>query len=105
MSDIPRPSHADYTYQVKYGIRASSGGGRASARETVGRVLRTSHLFCPFLLYPPADQHCLRKVAAGAVAEKWLKEKYGTDIVAWVSGVHTVRASRELETDSRITRE
>jgi chorismate synthase len=38
MSNIPRPSHGDYTYQEKYGIRASSGGGRSSARETVGRV-------------------------------------------------------------------
>ena len=38
MVDIPRPSHADYTYQAKYGVRASSGGGRASARETIGRV-------------------------------------------------------------------
>uniref|UniRef100_UPI000ADB2222 chorismate synthase n=1 Tax=Desulfosarcina cetonica TaxID=90730 RepID=UPI000ADB2222 len=33
MRKIPRPSHADYTYQMKYGIRASSGGGRSSARE------------------------------------------------------------------------
>ena len=38
MSNIPRPSHGDFTYQEKYGIRASSGGGRSSARETVGRV-------------------------------------------------------------------
>lgn len=38
MDDVPRPSHADYTYQIKYGIRASSGGGRSSARETIGRV-------------------------------------------------------------------
>ena len=38
MLDIPRPSHADYTYQEKYGIRAASGGGRSSARETIGRV-------------------------------------------------------------------
>ena len=38
MLDIPRPSHADYTYQMKYGIRAASGGGRSSARETIGRV-------------------------------------------------------------------
>jgi chorismate synthase len=38
LNDIPRPSHADLTYQYKYGIRASSGGGRASARETIGRV-------------------------------------------------------------------
>ena len=38
LSDIPRPSHADFTYKMKYGILAASGGGRASARETVGRV-------------------------------------------------------------------
>jgi chorismate synthase len=61
MNRIPRPSHADYTYQAKYGIRASSGGGRASARETIGRV------------------------AAGAIAEKFLGEEYGIEIVAWVS--------------------
>jgi chorismate synthase len=36
MAGIPRPSHADYTYQVKYGLTVSSGGGRASARETIG---------------------------------------------------------------------
>ncbi|MHC4944975.1 MAG: chorismate synthase [Planctomycetota bacterium] len=66
MADIPRPSHADYTYQMKYGIRASSGGGRASARETIGRV------------------------AAGAIAEKFLKESYGVEIVAWVQSVSDV---------------
>jgi len=69
MSATPRPSHADYTYQVKYGVRASSGGGRSSARETIGRV------------------------AAGAIAEKWLRERYGVEIVAWVSGVGSVRAA------------
>jgi chorismate synthase len=63
MRDIPRPSHADYTYQMKYGIRASSGGGRASARETIGTV------------------------AAGAIAAKILKEKCNVEIVAWVSSV------------------
>lgn len=63
MSDIPRPSHADFTYQAKYGVRASSGGGRSSARETIARV------------------------AAGAIAEKWLRENYGIEIVAWVSAV------------------
>lgn len=63
MSDIPRPSHADFTYQQKYGIRASSGGGRASARETIGRV------------------------AAGAIAQKYLAERHGIEIVAWVDGV------------------
>jgi chorismate synthase len=59
----PRPSHADFTYQAKYGIRAASGGGRASARETIGRV------------------------AAGAVAEKFLQDRHGVEIVAWVSAV------------------
>ena len=48
MDMYPRPSHADYTYQEKYGVRASSGGGRSSARETIARV------------------------AAGAIAEKYL---------------------------------
>lgn len=65
---VPRPSHADFTYQAKYGIRARSGGGRASARETVGRV------------------------AAGAVAEKWLRWAFGVEIVAWVSGVGDIEA-------------
>lgn len=63
MSEIPRPSHADYTYRMKYGIHASSGGGRSSARETIGRV------------------------AGGAIAEKFLREQYGIEIVAWVSSV------------------
>ncbi len=68
MRSVPRPSHADYTYRMKYGIQASSGGGRASARETVGRV------------------------AAGAVAEKLLSERYGIEIVAWVSAVSEIEA-------------
>lgn len=63
MARIPRPSHADFTYQTKYGVRASSGGGRSSARETIGRV------------------------AAGAIAEKWLRLTHGVEIVAWVSSV------------------
>ncbi len=63
MASIPRPSHADYTYLAKYGIKASSGGGRSSARETIGTV------------------------ASGAVAAKILQEKFGIEIVAWVSGV------------------
>lgn len=78
MSRIPRPSHADYTYQMKYGVRASSGGGRSSARETIGRV------------------------AAGAIAEKWLREQYGTEIVAWVSAVGDIEAPpADLERISR----
>ncbi len=76
---IPRPSHADYTYQMKYGIRPSSGGGRASARETVGRV------------------------AAGAIAEKFLYEDYGVDIVAWVNAIGTI-AAPEIDED-RVTRQ
>ena len=63
MRRVPRPSHADYTYQQKYGIRAASGGGRASARETIGRV------------------------AAGSVAEQWLTGTHGVEIVAWVEQV------------------
>ncbi len=68
MDEIPRPSHADYTYRVKYGIRAKSGGGRASARETIGRV------------------------AAGAIADKFLRETVGIAIVAWVESVGEVEA-------------
>jgi len=69
MIEIPRPSHADYTYMAKYGIKASSGGGRSSARETIGRV------------------------AAGAIAEKFLKETYGVEIVAFVNSVGGINGS------------
>ena len=69
MRDIPRPSHADYTYQMKYGIKASSGGGRSSARETIGTV------------------------SSGAVAAKILQEKYDIDIVAWVSSVGEINSA------------
>ncbi|KAI8885051.1 chorismate synthase [Backusella circina FSU 941] len=62
----PRPSHADYTYLQKYGVKASSGGGRASARETIGRV------------------------AAGAIADKYLREAFGVEIVAFASSVGKV---------------
>ena len=78
MAQIPRPSHADYTYQVKYGIRAASGGGRSSARETIGRV------------------------AAGAIAEKVLQERHGIEIVAWVSAVGDIEAAGvDMETIRR----
>jgi chorismate synthase len=66
MDSIPRPGHADFTYQIKYGTRASSGGGRSSARETIGRV------------------------AAGAIAEKFLLETYGTTVNCWVSSIGDV---------------
>ena len=58
-----RPGHADYTYWHKYGIRDYRGGGRSSARETAARV------------------------AAGAVAKKWLREQLGTHITAYVTQV------------------
>ena len=67
LRDRPRPGHADYTYQMKYGIRDHRGGGRASARETVGRV------------------------AAGAVARKLLEE-WGIHIVAYVTELGGIRA-------------
>ncbi|KMQ51195.1 Chorismate synthase [Chitinispirillum alkaliphilum] len=67
---IPRPSHADYAYQKKYGITASSGGGRASARETIGRV------------------------AAGAIAEKILNLANDIEIVAWVSSIGTITSQK-----------
>ncbi|KAJ3121806.1 hypothetical protein HK098_003347 [Nowakowskiella sp. JEL0407] len=66
MDFYPRPSHADYTYLEKYGVKASSGGGRSSARETIGRV------------------------AAAAVAEKYLKLAYGIEIVAFVGSIGSV---------------
>lgn len=69
MVAAPRPSHADFSYKMKYGILASSGGGRASARETIGRV------------------------AAGAIAEKLLRERFGIEIVAWVESVQNLGIS------------
>jgi chorismate synthase len=78
MRQVPRPSHADFTYQMKYGIRAGSGGGRSSARETIGRV------------------------AAGAIAEKLLRQAYGIEIVAWVGRVADIEAPvLEIERLSR----
>jgi chorismate synthase len=63
-----RPSHADYTYQAKYGIRNWQGGGRTSARETIGRV------------------------AAGAIAKKLLRERYGVEVLAYVQQVQKISA-------------
>jgi len=64
--DTFRPSHADYTYQEKYGIRNWQGGGRASARETIGRV------------------------AAGALAKKILKQMHGTHVLAYVKQIYNL---------------
>lgn len=68
LRDLFRPGHADYTYQRKYGIRDYCGGGRASARETATRV------------------------AAGAVARKWLRERCGVTIRGCVRQVGPIRA-------------
>jgi chorismate synthase len=77
MAEIPRPSHADYTYRMRYGRQARSGGGRASARETQARV------------------------AAGAVAEKLLQTLCGIEIVAWVKQIGSLVA--EID-GSQVTR-
>ncbi len=67
-----RPSHADATYQAKYGIQALSGGGRSSARETIGRV------------------------AAGAIAKQLLFKTNQTEILAWVKRIHDIEANVNL---------
>lgn len=64
--DVFRPGHADYTYWQKYGIRDYRGGGRASARETAVRV------------------------AAGAIAKKWLREKFSIDIRGYLSQLGSI---------------
>src|SRR6266508_3417067 len=73
-----RPSHADYTYDAKYGFRDWRGGGRTSARETAGRV------------------------AAGAIARKLLALRWNVTVVAWVSKVGTLRVDCDVE---KVTRE
>ncbi len=68
-----RPSHADYTYMAKYGIRNWQGGGRTSARETIGRV------------------------AAGAIAKKLLRQQYGVEVLAYVKQVQRLIADVDPE--------
>jgi chorismate synthase len=68
-----RPSHADYTYQAKFGIRAWPGGGRTSARETIGRV------------------------AAGAIAKKLLRQRYNVEVLAYVKQVQRIIAEVDPE--------
>ena len=74
MASKYRPSHADYTYQAKYGIRAWPGGGRTSARETIGRV------------------------AAGAIAKKLLRERWGVEVLAAVTQVKHISAPIDVNT-------
>lgn len=77
MKEKFRPSHADFTYQKKYGIRDYAGGGRSSARETIARV------------------------AAGAVAEKILRLSLGLEIRAFVRSIHDVEAPADLAFPTR----
>lgn len=74
LADTYRPSHADYSTEAKYGLRAWAGGGRASARETIARV------------------------AAGAIARQVLETLGPVEIVAWVDQVHTITADVDSET-------
>ncbi|HUI27270.1 MAG TPA: chorismate synthase [Candidatus Kryptonia bacterium] len=76
LKDTYRPSHADYTYEAKYGIRNWQGGGRASARETIGRV------------------------AAGAIARKLLARAAEVEVLAYVKQVYTIASEVD---PSRVT--
>jgi chorismate synthase len=71
LQELYRPGHADFTFQQKYGLRDWRGGGRSSARETIGRV------------------------AAGAIAKKFLKQKLGMEIVAYVEQVGDIQAAAQ----------
>src|SRR5437764_3910088 len=75
MRETFRPSHADFTYQAKYGIRNWQGGGRASARETIGRV------------------------AAAAIAKKVLTQLFpALELVAYVKRIHHIEAEVDRDT-------
>jgi chorismate synthase len=69
MVNLYRPSHADLSYDLKYGFRDYRGGGRSSARETIARV------------------------AAGAIARKLLRQVAGTEFLSWVESVHDIQAA------------
>ena len=71
IADKFRPGHADFTYWKKYGLRDPRGGGRASARETVVRV------------------------AAGAIAKKWLKERHGVSVRGYLAQIGSIEVPFE----------
>lgn len=73
LKDLYRPSHADYTYELKYGIRDWRGSGRASARETLARV------------------------AAGAIAKKYLYQRCGTEFLSYVEQVGTIKTDIDMK--------
>lgn len=75
IADKFRPGHADYTYQQKYGIRDYRGGGRSSARETAMRV------------------------AAGAIAKKYLREQFGIEVRGYLSQIGNVKINPETVAD------
>ena len=77
LKDVYRPSHADYTYQAKYGHRDHRGGGRSSARETIGRV------------------------AAGAIARRILADAADVEIIAYVRRIHDIEAVIEPSSVTR----
>jgi len=77
LKDIYRPSHADYTYAVKYGVRDWQGGGRASARETLARV------------------------AAGAIAQKFLKDKLNIEFISYVEQVGSIKTNIDFNQVTR----
>lgn len=70
IKDLFRPGHADYTYHQKYGIRDYRGGGRSSARETAMRV------------------------AAGAIAKKYLKQYHGVEVYAYLEQLGPIKGER-----------
>jgi chorismate synthase len=73
LKNLYRPGHADYTFQAKYGIRDYKGSGRASARETLARV------------------------AAGAIAKKYLKEKLGIEFLSYVEQVGDIKTDIDFK--------
>jgi len=77
LADLYRPSHGDFTYQQKYGIRDVAGGGRSSARTTAANV------------------------AAGAIAEKILQHRHKISIIAWVESVQDIKCDLDAETVTR----
>jgi len=74
LKDLYRPGHADYTFAKKYGLRDWKGSGRASARETLGRV------------------------AAGAIAKKYLKEELGIEFISYVEQVGDIKTEVDFNT-------
>lgn len=73
LKDLFRPGHADFTYEAKYGIRTWAGSGRASARETLARV------------------------AAGAIAKKFLKDKLGIEFISFVQQIGDIKTDFDFE--------